>query len=264
MKLHAMGIDYRHSEDFSIERPDGSGDNLLLIFKTQAQVRIESEYMTYPADSAILYTADNPQFYRAAGKEFVNHWVHFDAGDSKSFLDRIRLPVNTVFRISDIVSAENILLQLNLESVTESPNKDESINLLLRLLLAKLGGTDEKNEHHTAHYAALSALRAEIYRNPARKCSISDFASNVSLSPSHFQALYKAEFGVSCYEDVLVARIDMAKYYLRSTTLSVGRIAELCGYENDVHFIRQFRLRTGMTAGQYRQRESHSVNEVKR
>ena len=32
MKLHAMGIDYRHNEDFSIERPDGSGDNLLLIF----------------------------------------------------------------------------------------------------------------------------------------------------------------------------------------------------------------------------------------
>ena len=126
MKLHAMGIDYRHNEDFSIERPDGSGDNLLLIFKTQAQVRTEKEYMTYPADSAILYTSDYPQFYRAAGKEFVNHWVHFDADDSKSFLERIKLPVNTVFRISDIVSAENILLQLSLESVTESSRMEGS------------------------------------------------------------------------------------------------------------------------------------------
>lgn len=252
MKLHVLGIDYHHNSEFSIERPSGSGDNLLLIFKTESQVKTNGEYVTYPPDSAILYSKEFPQYYRASGGEFVNHWIHFDIENAESFLNRINLPMNTVFRISDIASAENILLQLNLESVTESPNKAESVNLLLRLLLAKLGGTDKKSEHNTIHHSALSTLRAEIYRNPSQKCSVSDFAARVSLSPSHFQALYKEEFGVSCYEDVLTARIDMAKYYLSSTALPINRIAELCGYENDVHFIRQFRSRTGMTAGEYR------------
>lgn len=251
MKLHVMGIDYHHGKDFSIERPTGSGDNLLIIFKTTAQVRVGNEYITYPSDSAILYSGNFPQYYRADGEEFVNHWIHFDIENSEGFLSRIGLPMNTVFRISDIVSVENILLQLNLESVTQSPNKTESLNLLLQLLLAKLGGTDEKYGH-TAHYSALRSLRAEIYRNPASKCTISDFAVRVSLSPSHFQALYKREFGISCYEDVITSRLEMAKYYLSNTSLSINRIAELCGYENDVHFIRQFRSRTGMTAGEYR------------
>lgn len=253
MKLHTLGIDYHHGADFSIERPYGSGDNLLLIFKTAAQVRTEEDYVTYSADSAILYAGDFPQYYRAAGEEYVNHWIHFDIENAEGFLGRIGLPMNRVFRISDINSAENILMQLSVESVTESPNKSESINLLLRLLLAKLGGTDEKNGH-TAHHSVLSALRAEIYRNPSRKCSIDDFAAGVSLSPSHFQALYKAEFGISCYEDVITARLEMAKYYLKNTVLPINRIAELCGYENDVHFIRQFRSREGMTAGEYRRR----------
>ena len=36
MKLHAMGIGYRHDENFRIFRPEGSGDNLLVIFRTPA------------------------------------------------------------------------------------------------------------------------------------------------------------------------------------------------------------------------------------
>ena len=254
MRLHALGIDYHHGSDFTIERQSGSGDDLLVIFKTAAQVKTDDDYVSVPSDSAILFPKGFPQYYRASDDEFINHWVHFDIENGESFLDRINLPVNKVFRISDVSSVENILLQLNLESVTESPNKRENINLLLRLLLSKLGGNDEKSEHHTIHHSVLSALRAEIYRNPSQKSTIADFAARVSLSPSHFQALYKAEFGVSCYEDVITARIDMAKYYLSSTPLSVSRISELCGYENDVHFIRQFRSRTGITAGEYRKR----------
>ncbi len=254
MKLHTLGMDYRHDKDFHIERPYGSGDNLLLIFKTAAQIRTENGYIDVPSNSAILYSKDFPQYYRAAGEEYVNHWVHFDIENGEGFLNRVRLPMNTAFHVSDMSAVENIMMQINLENVSESPNKTESLNLLLRLLMAKLGGADEKSEHTSVHHSALRTLRAEIYRNPAQKCRISDFAVRVSLSPSHFQALYKAEFGVSCYEDVLTARIEMAKYYLTNTSFSVGRISELCGYDNDVHFIRQFRLREGITAGEYRRR----------
>jgi len=256
MKLHTLGMDYHHDKDFHIERPSGSGDNLLLIFKTAAQIRTEAGYTDIPADSAILYSKDYPQYYRAAGEEYINHWIHFDIENGEGFLNRVRLPMNTVFHVSDMASVENIMMQINLENVSENPNKTESLNLYLRLLMAKLGGADEKSEHTSVHHSSLRSLRAEIYRNPSQKCCISDFAARVSLSPSHFQALYKAEFGVSCYEDVLTARIEMAKYYLINTAFSVSRISELCGYENDVHFIRQFRAREGMTAGEYRRRNS--------
>ena len=79
-----------------------------------------------------------------------------------------------------------------------------------------------------------------------------NMAARLSLSPSYFQTLYRAEFGVSCYEDVLRAKTELAEYYLANTLMTVREISGLCGFENDVHFMRQFRRRTGMTALEYR------------
>ncbi len=48
-----------------------------------------------------------------------------------------------------------------------------------------------------------------------------------------------------------------ATYLLRNTSMSVQRIAEECGYTNAAHFMRQFREREGMSAGQYRKAEKN-------
>ena len=55
-------------------------------------------------------------------------------------------------------------------------------------------------------------------------------------------------------EDVLRAKTGLAEYYLANTDMQVREIAALCGFENDVHFMRQFRKRTGSTALEYRRR----------
>lgn len=252
MKLHTMGINFRHDKNFYIDRPNGSGDNLIIIFKTPARVYMSGEVINVPVDSAIVFTGDFHQQYGADGEEYANHWVHFECDENGSFIKRSGLPFNTIIPVTDITAVECILDLLSLESVSASANTSENTNLLLRLLLSKLAEGAEKNGSSSLHSAALKALRAELHRNPADKRSIAELAEGLSLSASHFQYLYKAEFGISCYEDLLNARLDMAKYYLRSTTLSIKEISELCGYENDVHFIRQFKKRTGTTAGKYR------------
>lgn len=104
------------------------------------------------------------------------------------------------------------------------------------------------------HSDGLHRLRAEIYGSPAGNYTIEELAARMSLSASYFQTLYRAEFGVSCYEDVLRAKTGLAEYYLANTDMQVREIAALCGFENDVHFMRQFRKRTGSTALEYRRR----------
>ncbi len=252
MKLHNLGMDYRHEADFLIDRPNGAGDDLIIIFKAPSIIRLNDDIEHIPADSAVLFPVGAEQYYGADGCRYANHWVHFELDDT-AFLKKIGLPPNTVIPLHDIASVERYLELLSMESVSDRRNADESCDLLLRLLLAKLAeSTDRLAETGSQHCAALRELRASIRRNPAEKRSIEGLARELSLSPSHFQYLYRQEFGVSCYEDLLSARLDMAEYYLRSTTLPLRQIAELCGYENDVHFIRQFKKHRGMTAGEYR------------
>lgn len=134
------------------------------------------------------------------------------------------------------------------------------IDLLIKMLFLKIGencraDASDADAGVSVHCQELRSLRAEIYsgaEGAAQARSVSELAARLHLSPAHFQKLYKKQFGVSCFEDMLNARIAAAKYYLINTSLTVGEISALCGYENEVHFMRQFKKRTGCTPTQFR------------
>ena len=67
-------------------------------------------------------------------------------------------------------------------------------------------------------------------------------------------------FSVSVKDDVITARIKRARQLLAHTNMRVQEIAEMCGYNNDNHFMRQFKEKTGLTAAQYR--KEHGKKEV--
>ena len=250
-RLHNIGLDMHHSADFSIERPGGSGDCLLIIFKTDALLTLDGASITVPPDSAFIYSEGSPQYYRAICGSYVNHFLHFgmEEGDTDSriLFDRLLIPR----RAGD---AEELLRMLSREQLSTSPNKDEYSSMLIKLLLLKV--SEQSDEMHSTqlnpHAELLDGLRADIYSNPGQFTSVAQLAERVSLSPSHFQQLYRGRFGVSCYEDLLSAKIRTAQYYLSSTALTVREIANLCGYENEVCFMHRFKERTGTAPGAYR------------
>ena len=250
MRLHAMGAGYRHGRDFHIVRPEGSGDNLLVIFRTPAFVISAGERVEVPADTAVLYSKSAPQDYGAAGMDYINDWVHFECDENDIVFERLNIPFNTPTPVCSVSGAESAFQLLKLESVSDSAKSRECTDLLLRLLIAQtLGGGEAPSAPHSE---GLKRLRAEIYGSPEECFTVEGMAERLALSPSYFQTLYRAEFGVSCYEDVLRAKTRLAQYYLANTTMTVREVSVLCGFENDVHFMRQFRKRTGLTALEYR------------
>ena len=257
MTLHDMGMNYRHEPDFYIDRPNGSGDNLMLIFKTPAKIKLRGEENILPADTAIIYKNGTEQSYGADNSPYINHWLHFDADESDIFHLASGVRFDMPILLKNCSVCEKIMNEINLERLSGSPTASVCIDVLLRLLLIRAGenfpaadGSEIPSEN--PHSQALRELRAEIYENTSSNTTIKALAARLGLSPSYFQALYKAQFGVSCYEDVLTARIRAAKYYLRTTQLSVKEISALCGCENPEHFMRQFRTRTGLTPTEYR------------
>lgn len=255
MKLHDIGLSFSHSSDFRINRCNGSGDNLLLIFKTPAAIKLSGTDEIVTADTAVLYSKGTEQSYGACGEEYINHWLHFDANETDSFYHTIKLPFNKPIQLKNCTVCENVMNEIYLERLSGSAVSETCIDALLRLLLIRISENSPMYANNLAenhHSQALRKLRAEIYSNTSETVSISSLAGKIGLSPSYFQAVYKSQFGVSCYEDVITARISTAKYYLRSTQLSIKEISALCGCENPEHFMRQFRSRTGKTPSEYR------------
>ncbi len=118
--------------------------------------------------------------------------------------------------------------------------------------------TEKSTPRSTEAYSEIfSNLRKEMKYSPQSNWSISEAALRTGLSGSHFQRLYKKHFKISFTEDLITFRMNRATYLLRNTSMPVQRIAEECGYTNAAHFMRQFREREGMSAGQYRKAEKN-------
>ena len=251
-KLNAIGIDIRHVGDFTIDRPNGSGDYLLVIFKTNARLVINGKEQTVPPDSAIIYGKEEKQLYGTICGNYVNHFLHFDTDSTD---DLYGIQINKLLVPDNISEIESILRMISREQMSESENKDGYIDMLIKMALMKLC---EKNRTeplmlNNIHGSLLISIRAEMYSNAGQFKSVSQLAERANLSLSHFQALYKKLFGISCYEDLLSAKIKAAQFYLSSTQLSVKEIALLCGYDTDTCFMRRFKERTGTTPSEYRE-----------
>ena len=104
------------------------------------------------------------------------------------------------------------------------------------------------------YYSAFSELRTQIYNNPANNWSIPALADSLALSLSYFQHLYKQFFACSCQQDIISARLELAKYYLTGSDMSIRSLSDFCGYDNELHFMRQFKKFVGMTPTEYRQK----------
>lgn len=252
MKLNAIGLDIRHIGDFCIDRPNGSGDSLLVIFKTDALLTLNGREITVPPDSAVLYGVGEQQFYKTICRTYVNHFLHFDGLGTDGFYPEI--PFHTLLKLNNIEQVEELLRMISREQISLSPRREQCIDMLIKMLMFKLmdGISDTLPQPKNQHAAGLNSLRADIYSNAGQFSSIEQLAARLNISPQHFQQLYKKQFGISCYEDLLTAKMKMAQYYLSTTTFSIKEIAALCGYENDVCFMRRFKNRTGFTPSEYR------------
>jgi AraC-like DNA-binding protein len=101
-------------------------------------------------------------------------------------------------------------------------------------------------------YKKLYELKKEIYRNPNQEWTVAKMAEKLSISSGYLEDIYKSTFGITCIDDVINSRINLAKKYLLYEHYTISEIVTLCGYHNVEHFFRQFKKITGVTPKSFR------------
>ncbi|MCI5857717.1 MAG: helix-turn-helix transcriptional regulator [Agathobacter sp.] len=257
ISINTVCQNVRHKGNFEIYRPEGSGDNLLVIFKTSAVLVQKGEEVIVSPDNLILYSKGTPQHYKTLCGSYVNHFVHFNVDDTELMN---RLKTDTLITSADIPAIEALLAILCRENVADSPNKEHYENMLMQMILIKISECCENPNDVKRHISDLEILRANIYSNAGNYNNIYQLADKMNLSPSYFQALYKKNFGISCYEDILSAKIRTGQYYLSTTDIAVKEISNLCGYGNEISFMKIFKKRTGLTPSEYREISRNDIS----
>lgn len=260
MIIHNVGYGHRHDADFFIERPEGSGDWLLLLLKTPSVFTINGKDISVPENAFFLYPKDVPQYYRCAPQHtFANDWVHFlpDA-DEEMKLQEIGLPYAQPILLKNMEFLSFLIKCLAYENCANNRHKQQNIRHYMFLLFNKVSEQIEPMslQPNSNSYEMLMTIRNKIQSEPYHPRSIEWASHEVRMSPSAFQRLYKKQFGITFMQDLIASRISHAKMLLASTNLSVQDISLQCGYRNYEHFARQFKAAVGMTPLEYKRQRT--------
>jgi AraC-like DNA-binding protein len=246
----SIGVNARHTREFRIDRPQGSGDWVLIHFPTPMRLRDRHGIKETHADACILYAPDDPHWFQAAGSTLVNHYVHLHGADLAELIARLGLPVNEVFypRPADFLPLQ--LEELRNEWASGDPHSALVFSAMAVRLLACLArhmaGTDgDAPPRQDPVDERLRWFRKRIQTHPHLVWSVSGLARLAGLSPAYFSTTWRRQFGVSPQDDLIQARLDRACQLLANSELSITRVAQACGFADPLYFSRLFRKRIG-------------------
>ena len=259
MRIHNVGFDHRHDPDFYIDRPDGSGDCLMLFLKTDAVFTLNGRDVTVPARSFFLYPAGMPQKYRAVPQQpFANDWLHFEFedGEEAHFLS-LGIPYAEPVPLDHPEFFSYCVKAIADENSANRLHSADSVQHFFWLIcnkvseqLVQIGG------RKSSSYEMLLTVRNQVYANPYWEWSVDWASHQTRMSRSAFLHHYKAQFGVTFIQDLVSSRIAYAQMLLATTDMPVHSIGTQCGYRNYEHFARQFKRETGMSPGDFRGQKS--------
>ncbi len=99
---------------------------------------------------------------------------------------------------------------------------------------------------------SLSQARQHIETHLDRPLRLADLSRDANLSVSQFSALFTRHFGMPPLRYAAETRLRRAAMLLSDRDLSVGQVASMVGYDDQLYFSKAFRKRWGRCPTDYR------------
>ncbi len=161
-------------------------------------------------------------------------------------------------RLSQIHNAINRLLRCYAEKPQGPAARLGCKTYLLELLY-----------HLSQHFAFAEAARSELEQQQQRarrlgklleylrdsyrqKISVADAAGIAGMSESRFMRYFRAATGMTFVSYLTHIRLHNAARLLKDSALTIGEVADACGFSHQSYFDRQFRVEFNMTPREYR------------
>lgn len=140
-----------------------------------------------------------------------------------------------------------------------SIQKKESIGILRLLsasLVHELMTLPQKSSPNivlnNAQIASVEACQELLCKDLSRRYSLQDLSNYVGINESTLKARFKNVYGMTITDYMTKKRMDLAEKLLSTTCLSIGEIANQCGFKNHSKFTVAFKKFHGETPLHYR------------
>jgi AraC-like DNA-binding protein len=259
MIINRIELNCRRDKAFGGEL---GADPLLIYFRTPVSYIVNGiDCRTSGASAVILSSGYKQSFRPIRGKTMRYDLVSFrTSAADRQYISSMNLPLDTTIEISDDFVVASVLKSMRSQSMQRGKHFSEFMELSMRLIFISLSDAyntvPESPIEKIPHYKELRELREAIYDDPTNTWSVEDICKRLRISRTYFHRLYLDAFGVTCRRDVIESRLMNAARLLETTDKSIVEIAEICGYDSESYFMRQFKNHKGCTPSEYRRRMS--------
>ncbi len=218
---------------------------------------IPSDFYTpsYPWESLQTLNAAinqvNPETVRTSGQRICTYITrHFNASP-----ETIRTVYQQALQMFAATRAEVVQEEMNtLRLHPEKAGSEAMTEVLTGLIEAFCREAEDttRDRMNSPVYRSLQIISEEL---GSEDLSLIYVAERVGLSPSRYSTMFRLEMNRNFKEYVDELRLEHAKHLLKNTDLQINLIGQKVGYLNAYSFNRFFKGKTGMTPGEYRNRE---------
>jgi len=253
----------RFAADFVYDRPFGGGGDAFHFFHFRNDIILldGGGETSHVAGSSILYPPSVPQRFQgiaSSEKPLLCDHVCFAASE-KGRLQKYGVPLNEAFTVTDPQGMMDTILCLRTEERKARAHwriAMRAYHTVMILQLAREATKDKEpalslSEHDARIEQTIRDVCAMIDRNPAQSWVIADLAQIAGMSRGRFSAQFKRITGTAPQEYAIIARLREARVLLTNSSLSVGEIADRCGFSSAYYLSRLFSKRVGCPPSRY-------------
>lgn len=206
----------------------------------------------YPGELCLI-DCYHPHAYWAIDEwEFI--WIHVDGGNSRAYFDY--LTDKHYFKIQAASQSYGLLFEQSWAKIhqafleqkaLQAPIISQNIQELFTVLaLAK------ETQQNLSHSDFIDDTLKYIRRHLTQPLTLKHLADRVSLSQYYFSRKFKEKTGYTPYDYILTSRLNLARYYLKTSQDSIKTIGYQCGFQSEHSFCTAFKNATGITPTEFR------------
>ena len=257
MLIYDVRHNWRKKANYILDRPLGRTHYIFAQYYTDVLLHCGNTFYNIPAGGCILIAPNTPHRMECAD-DLVNNWIHLGP-EITPLLRRYNIPVNTPLFFNDSNTLSDRIWKMETEFYSSDPFKEDLLEAYVREFLILLHRSQCQSPDTlslpNATVRKMIAARQDILSAPEKNRSLDEMAALAHFSPSRFHTIYKVLFGTTPTKDLINMRINLAENLLCSRpNLTLAEVAEMVGYNDQYHLIRQFKTVTGQTPGKYRER----------
>ncbi|MBN2710976.1 MAG: helix-turn-helix transcriptional regulator [Planctomycetes bacterium] len=185
-------------------------------------------------------------------------WAVFTYNDSKGrvieWSPEIAKELPSFYRrLKDISFPQRLLSQaINLHI----SGRAEDANFWLSATLGAIAEQDKDPKLsglELERFERIGELCHRIRANPAGDWRVEKLAREFHYSTDHFSRVFRKVKGIAPGDFIINCRMESARELLTMSSMPIGQIAELLGYNDIYHFSKQFKDKTGISPSHYRE-----------